>query len=135
MIINSKIKIKGYKSLEDVSLSEMHWKDKALCSDKELSLFFSSPKSDSTLIAFSICKSCPVRAECLYEAFTYGYDGTWGGSTLDQRQAIVISYFDANVTNIKFSQLQSIIQVVDKIGKTKNLALIDINNSKLNLME
>lgn len=113
----------------------MHWKDNALCSDKELSLFFSSPKSDSTLIAFSICKACPVRAECIYEAFTYGYDGTWGGSTLDQRQAILISYFDADVSNVQFSQLPNVLKIVDKIGKTKNLALIDIHNSKLNLME
>jgi hypothetical protein len=41
--------------MNDVSLSDMKWKDNALCSDKELSIFFASPKSDTTLTAISVC--------------------------------------------------------------------------------
>ena len=121
--------------MEDVSLSDMRWKDRASCADKELSLFFSSPKSDSTIIAFSICKSCPVRAECFYEALIYGYDGTWGGSTFDQRHAVIVSYLDSDLSNLNKSNVQDLIKVVDQIGKTKNTALSDIHNSKLNITE
>lgn len=113
----------------------MRWKDKALCADKDLSLFFASPKSDSTALAFSICKSCPVRSECFHEALVYGYDGTWGGSTLDQRRAIIVSHLDSDLSNLNKSNVNDLIKVVDKIGRTKNTALTDIYNSTIHHME
>lgn len=123
-------RIRGHKDMNDVSLSDMKWKDNALCADKELSIFFASPKSDTTITAISICKSCTVRKECFYEAMSYGYDGVWGGSTLDQRQAIIINYLNSDLTDLTRDQSDHLLTYVDKIGRTKNTALADIHNSQ-----
>jgi len=128
-------KIKGYRNIEDVSVSEMGWKDKASCSDKELSIFFASPKSDVTTVAISICKSCPVRNECFYEAISYGYDGVWGGSTYDQRRALIINFLDSDLTNLTKEISNDLVSIVDGIGKTKNTALYSLKNIKTHKME
>jgi hypothetical protein len=128
-------KIKGYRSIDDVSLSDMGWKDRSACADKELSIFFASPKSDVTTVAISICKTCPVRQECFYEAITYGYDGVWGGSTYDQRRALIINFLDSDLTNLTKKLSNELVSIVDFIGKTKNTALHSLQNIKTQTME
>ena len=130
-----KPKIKGYRNIEDVSLSEMGWKDRALCSDKELSLFFAPSKSDVTTVAISICQSCPVRQQCFYEAISYGYDGVWGGSTYDQRRALIINLLDSDLTNLTKEVSNYLVSIVDTVGKTKNTALSSLQNIKTYKME
>ena len=121
-------KIKGYKNLEEVSFSETQWKSKASCVDKDLSIFFATPKSDTTLVAFSICKKCPVRFQCFYEALEYGYEGTWGGTTVDQRQVLILTYLDSDLSNLNKTNAQQMLSMADKIGRTKSTALADIYN-------
>jgi hypothetical protein len=121
-------KIKGYKNLEAVSFSDTAWKSSALCSDKDLSIFFATSKSDTTLTAISICKRCPVRFQCFYEALEYGYDGTWGGSTVDQRQVLIRSCLDSDLSNLNKTTAEQMFSLVDKIGRTKSAATVDIYN-------
>jgi len=35
-----------------------------------------------------VCRTCPVRLECLDEALTHDYSGVWGGTTEAERRAI-----------------------------------------------
>jgi WhiB family redox-sensing transcriptional regulator len=123
-------KTKGLRNLTEVTLSETRWKEKASCKDKDTNLFFATPKSDESIIATAICKSCPVRAECFYEALQFGYDGIWGGSNADQRTAIIGVMLDYNLSNLTKELSDSLIHLVDEIGKTKNSALADLINYK-----
>lgn len=134
MKLSSK-KIKGYKPLHDVSLSDTRWKAEAICRSQDTSIFFSTPKSDSTIIALSICKRCPVRKQCFYEALQYGYDGIWGGSTPDQRQVLISVYLDSDLSNLTQKAADEMLVMVDKIGRTKATALADIYNSQQSYME
>lgn len=128
-------KIKGYRNIDDVSSSEMRWKDRAACADKELSIFFQSPKSDVTTVAISICKTCPVKNDCFYEAMTYGYDGVWGGSTYDQRRALIVNYLDYDLNNLTRKLSDQFVSIIDLVGKTKNTALQSLQNIKIHTME
>lgn len=130
-----KFKIKGLKNLSDVVLSQVSWKDKALCRTKETSIFFGNPKSNETNLAVSICKSCPVRQDCFYEAIQYGYDGVWGGSTAEQRQSIIDVVMESNITNLKKETSNILLSYVDIIGKTKNSATADLINIKLSQLD
>jgi hypothetical protein len=125
-----KFKIKGLKNLSDVVLSQVSWKDKALCKTKETSIFFANPKSNETNLAISICKSCPVRQDCFYESIQYGYDGVWGGSTAEQRQSIIDIIMESNITNLDKQTSDILLSYVDVIGKTKNAATADLLNIK-----
>jgi len=128
-------KIKGYKRLEDVSYNDTKWKTNALCSDQDLSIFFATPKSTSTITAMSICKRCPVRFECFYESLQYGYEGTWGGSTVEQRQVLIKTYIDSDLSNLNKENAKEMFSMVDKIGRTKGTAMADIYNHQNYYME
>ena len=130
-----KFKIKGLKNLSDVVLSQVSWKDKAICKTKEVSIFFANPKSNETNLAVSICKSCPVRQDCFYEAIQYGYDGIWGGSTAEQRQSIIAVMMDSNIVDLKKETSDTLLSYVDIIGKTKNTAAADLINIKLSQLD
>jgi hypothetical protein len=119
-------KTKGLRDINDVSLSQTRWKDKASCKDKDTSLFFTTPKSDEAIVAMSICKSCPVRPDCFYESLQYGYDGIWGGSNLDQRLAVIAVMLDYDLTYLTKELSDSYLQYIDRIGKTKNTAIADL---------
>jgi hypothetical protein len=130
-----KLKIKGYKDMSSISYKDMSWRDNAACATVSTSIFFSTPKSPTVYQALSICKSCPVRKECFYEAILYGYDGVWGGSTPEQRTALISHILEGNLNNFDRQKSDYIFQYVDKIGITKNTALADLLNYKYNLSE
>lgn len=64
----------------------------ALCAQTDPELFFPQTWQSSTQIqqAKSICKVCPVKAECLAEALREEYnDGIWGGLTPAERSRLM----------------------------------------------
>jgi WhiB family redox-sensing transcriptional regulator len=65
------------------------WRDDALCAGRETDVWF--PEGDQpTIIAKSICRRCPVRADCLAHAIEQGERyGIWGGFTEHTRALLV----------------------------------------------
>jgi len=66
------------------------WRDQALCKGSETDMYFPYSINRQNLMEvrkiISICEECPVKAECLYEAFMYDHEGIWGGTTKRQRE-------------------------------------------------
>jgi WhiB family redox-sensing transcriptional regulator len=69
------------------------WTAQATCRGYEPSLWF--PTGGSTWeerkafrFAVDICKSCPVRDECLKYSLHYEREGIWGGRTQREREAL-----------------------------------------------
>lgn len=69
------------------------WRERAACRDSDPDLWF--PASDNlrysdprVLAAVRICRSCPVKAECLEEALANDMCGIWGGTTGRERTEI-----------------------------------------------
>jgi WhiB family redox-sensing transcriptional regulator len=63
------------------------WYQHGLCKDKETALFYPET-GDNTLAkkAMTLCKACPVRAECLSYALSNNESfGVWGGFTVRRR--------------------------------------------------
>lgn len=65
------------------------WRDDALCSGRDTEVFF--PEDDQpAIIAKSICRRCPVRADCLAHAVEHGERyGIWGGFTEHARALLI----------------------------------------------
>lgn len=64
----------------------------ALCAQTDPELFFPDTWLATTKIqqAKSICRECPVKAECLAEAIREEYnDGIWGGLTPAERSRLM----------------------------------------------
>lgn len=63
------------------------WEDAAACAQADPALFFPEDgHADQAGEAKSVCRSCPVRAECLNHALTSGEEfGIWGGTTERER--------------------------------------------------
>ena len=122
-------KTKGLRSPFSITPKEMTWRDNAACKSIELSKFFSTPMSSDISYALSCCRFCPVRANCLYEAMTFGYHGVWGGSTYEQRSAIVRVLYNSDISNYTIEDARSTIPIVDSIGRTKETALADLYNN------
>lgn len=71
----------------------MDWRHHAACKDEDPELFFPVGTSGPALLqiteAKSVCRRCPVVAECLTWAITTGQDfGIWGGMSEDERRAV-----------------------------------------------
>jgi WhiB family redox-sensing transcriptional regulator len=49
---------------------------------------FTGPAVEQAEAARAVCRTCPVRTECLDEALTHDYSGVWGGTTEAERRAI-----------------------------------------------
>lgn len=65
--------------------SVQEWSERAACAGHDLDVFFASSPDR----AKAICRRCPVRAECLYDALTHDTpSGVWGGLTISERRAI-----------------------------------------------
>jgi WhiB family transcriptional regulator, redox-sensing transcriptional regulator len=67
---------------------ERDWRDQALCQYVDPDLWH-PPKGGSTVQAKRICRSCPVRAECLEFALANNEPfGIWGGLSERERRSI-----------------------------------------------
>jgi WhiB family transcriptional regulator, redox-sensing transcriptional regulator len=67
----------------------MGWADLGSCVGRDPDLFFPERGADTSR-ARALCRSCPVRSECLDYALQSGQKfGIWGGMTPAQRRRLV----------------------------------------------
>lgn len=59
------------------------WATKGACRNSDPALFFNQRKPEPAL---AICKTCPVRLDCLAYATEHHLHGIWGGTTAKQRR-------------------------------------------------
>lgn len=79
------------------------WRSQANCNNVESEVFFPPQiTTDSVHKAFSYCRPCLVKTECLHLAVVYSYEGIWGHSTQGQRNYILKTVFDNNITDFTF---------------------------------
>lgn len=66
------------------------WFSKGNCNGKDTSMFFPDTGDTTTAKkAMTLCKSCPVRAECLAYAINNNeIFGVWGGFTVRRRRKV-----------------------------------------------
>ncbi len=69
------------------------WRDRAACKDSHPELFFPIGTTGDALeeidAAKAICRSCPVRKDCLAFAIeTNQESGVWGGMSEDERRKL-----------------------------------------------
>ncbi|MDP9801346.1 WhiB family redox-sensing transcriptional regulator [Arcanobacterium wilhelmae] len=65
---------------------DLSWMEDALCAQTDPDIFYPE-KGGSTAPATSICRNCPVRAECLDYAVTNDIrHGIWGGTSDNDRK-------------------------------------------------
>ena len=69
------------------------WRDRAACKDSHPELFFPIGSSGDALeeidSAKAICRSCPVRRDCLAFAIeTNQESGVWGGMSEEERRKL-----------------------------------------------
>jgi WhiB family redox-sensing transcriptional regulator len=64
-----------------------NWRDRALCYGADPEIFFPPTIGGKKVAAeaLKICRSCPVRIECLKYALRHKAHGVWGGTTQRQR--------------------------------------------------
>lgn len=68
------------------AISDLDWRAHAECGRVDPDLFF-APGAREHKIAKSICRECPVRAQCLSYAMEKVIDhGIWGGLTERERR-------------------------------------------------
>ena len=72
---------------------DYRWRDRAACKDSHPELFFPIGSTGDALAeidaAKTICRSCPVRRECLAFAIeTNQESGVWGGMSEDERRKL-----------------------------------------------
>lgn len=84
------------KGLPQPFASNYDWHDYAKCKDVDKEVFFlpygsrASDKNEREAKALAVCKECPVIEQCLQFALdTEEYYGVWGGTTPEQRIAII----------------------------------------------
>jgi WhiB family redox-sensing transcriptional regulator len=72
------------------------WASRSACEPVTARLFHSADNERGTHkatrehLAKGICSRCPVRAECLtYAVDTREHDGVWGGTTPEERVALI----------------------------------------------
>ncbi len=72
--------------MSDEPLLDQDWRALALCAEHDPDLWFAPGAIEHTQ-AKSICRKCPVRADCLGYAMTAPVDhGVWGGLTERERR-------------------------------------------------
>jgi len=73
-----------------------HWLPQAACSGMDLTDFFTGPGCAAKTHVISICRTCPVRRECLVHAYTRGVNergidsGYFGGLSAGQRKKLTL---------------------------------------------
>lgn len=70
-----------------------NWRSSAACRTEDPDLFFpigtSGPALMQTEQAKAVCRSCPVREQCLQWALETGQSlGVWGGTSETERRAL-----------------------------------------------
>ena len=71
-----------------LAFDTLAWHDRANCKGANADLFFPE-RGASTRTAKSICRECPVRAECLEFALSSGEKfGIWGGLSERERRRV-----------------------------------------------
>jgi len=60
------------------------WVLDAVCTQTDPEIFFPD-KGGNPDPAKQICRTCPVRTQCLEHALTSGVSGVWGGTTYNER--------------------------------------------------
>jgi len=70
-----------------------NWRAQAACRDADPELFFPistyGPALRQVDQAIAVCRTCPVRRQCLAWALEHGYNqGIWGGMAEDERRSI-----------------------------------------------
>ena len=79
--------IDALADLADLAASDA-WMDSALCAQTDPELFFPE-QGDAAYAAKKVCRSCPVRAECLEYALTNDVPfGVWGGLSARERRRV-----------------------------------------------
>jgi len=67
---------------------QLEWQMDAPCAQTDPEVFFPEDKADVRL-AKSICKTCPVKTQCLAFAMENAETfGVWGGTTARERQIL-----------------------------------------------
>ena len=65
------------------------WEDKALCRTADADIFF-APGGTQEHRAKAVCRSCPVRFDCLAYALKHRVEhGVWGGLTDRERRRVL----------------------------------------------
>jgi WhiB family redox-sensing transcriptional regulator len=72
---------------------DYQWRDRAACKDSHPELFFPIGSTGDALeeidAAKAVCRTCPVRRECLAFAIeTNQESGVWGGMAEDERRRL-----------------------------------------------
>jgi WhiB family transcriptional regulator, redox-sensing transcriptional regulator len=74
--------------VQELSFIDQNWRAFALCSKTDPDLWFSAGAIEHKL-AKRVCRSCPVRKECLLYAMDAPIDhGIWGGLTERERRRV-----------------------------------------------
>lgn len=69
--------------------ADLRWQDHAICTDHPDRSIFFPERGQSTAEAKAVCRTCPVRAECLEHAVTYPEKiGVWGGTSERERRRL-----------------------------------------------
>ncbi len=65
------------------------WRLDAACQGEPVATFFPDPSVPATA-ALAICRTCPVRPQCLAYALDHHIaHGVWGGMSVRQRRALL----------------------------------------------
>jgi WhiB family redox-sensing transcriptional regulator len=70
----------------DLPAAQGDWVDSAVCAQTDPNLFYPEGKGFTGAKAKEVCRTCPVRIQCLDWALEHDERyGVWGGMTADQR--------------------------------------------------
>lgn len=61
------------------------WISDAACRGMDTESFFLPPHDREARVALRVCAACPVRVDCLQDAYATDAYGVWGGTTERQR--------------------------------------------------
>lgn len=84
-----------FRSLVD-DPTNYYWLPQAACAGMDLTDFFTGPGCAAKTNVIAVCRSCPVRRECLVHAYTRGVNergidsGYFGGLSAGQRKKLTL---------------------------------------------
>lgn len=93
------------------------WRESAFCLQvkADTALFFAMNAENKAMShavkALSICQRCTVKANCLYEAIKFNYDGVWGGTVYRQRLYFVRNHLNNDINNLTMENTQEFLQM------------------------